>query len=244
MESALYSLQEVVSRVVEEPVKPFAEAGNGILLLPYTEDYATVRALLDKYSPRIVLGHLAVTGAVVGRHEYQPKEGISPDCLNPEILILLGHYHKRQVVASNLRYIGSAMAIDFNDANEQKGFTILDTETLETEFVPVGTTRFRILQQGGLVDSSYENDIVRVDHSGDVDEEATRATLLERGAAAVIFKRTVARQVEQRVTDPETDLVGCMKEYVSRNNTTGLSSERLVELGQEIVREAKGDLVG
>jgi calcineurin-like phosphoesterase family protein len=49
--------------------------------------------------------------------------------------IFSGHIHIRQV-SKNFEFIGSNFQMDRNDYNDQKGITILDTNTGETEFIP------------------------------------------------------------------------------------------------------------
>jgi len=240
-ESALYSLENAHDRV--HVVEDSCLNGNSILLLPYTENYRDVQHQLTGWNSdrKIVLGHLAVQGAVVGRHEYQPEEGCHPSWLDQADLVLLGHYHKRQSVTDKVQYIGSTMSIDFNDADEQKGFTILDTETLETEFVPIGSKKFLVFDDGPLQGSQiarggYDGSIVRVDYSGELDEEKTRALMLERGAVAVTFKCTAPRQSALRVA--EDDPRDAVQVYVDEAHD-GTDGDTLVSLGRDIIRSVE-----
>ena len=49
--------------------------------------------------------------------------------------VFSGHIHIRQI-NTNFEFIGSNFQMDRNDYGDQKGITILDTETGETEFIP------------------------------------------------------------------------------------------------------------
>ena len=244
---ALFSLKSVVDSIINRPVINQL-CGRPILFLPYTEDYMLLQELLKQLqamivedNQKLIVGHLAVEGARVGRHEYQPKEGCHLGLLEVADLVLLGHYHKRQILSKQVQYIGSVMATSFSDANEDKGFTILDTVDVTTEFVPIESIGFSVFEDNELQSSliargGYTGRIVRVDYSSELNESETRQLMLERGATAVIFNRQTVKQVEQRVTDPDTDLDSCIQEYVDRNDD-GLDSNRLVSLGRELVKE-------
>ena len=49
--------------------------------------------------------------------------------------VFSGHIHIRQI-NTNFEFIGSNFQMDRNDYNDQKGITILDTDTGESEFIP------------------------------------------------------------------------------------------------------------
>lgn len=60
------------------------------------------------------------------------------DLLKNYNLIYTGHFHLRQTRKTKfgeVRYIGNPFQMDFSDEHDKKGFDILDTDTLEREFV-------------------------------------------------------------------------------------------------------------
>lgn len=60
------------------------------------------------------------------------------DLLKNYNLIYTGHFHLRQTRKTKfgeVRYVGNPFQMDFSDEHDKKGFDILDTETLEREFV-------------------------------------------------------------------------------------------------------------
>lgn len=60
------------------------------------------------------------------------------DLLKNYNLIYTGHFHLRQTRKTKfgeVRYVGNPFQMDFSDEHDKKGFDILDTDTLEREFV-------------------------------------------------------------------------------------------------------------
>lgn len=55
-------------------------------------------------------------------------------------LVILGHYHKPQLLEGNntiLYYVGNPVHLNWNDKNEDKRFLVYDTESLEVTSVPL-----------------------------------------------------------------------------------------------------------
>lgn len=94
----------------------------------------TARDLYDEAPadrPRILLAHWAVSGASLptGLPVDQLGEIVLPLWALEEIgydAIVLGHIHKAQELAEGIFYCGSPMCIDFGEANEPHGVTLLD----------------------------------------------------------------------------------------------------------------------
>lgn len=66
------------------------------------------------------------------------EEGVSiKDLLKKSSLIVSGHFHTRhekQFGAGTILYVGNPFQMDFGDAGNQKGYHILDLDTMEYEF--------------------------------------------------------------------------------------------------------------
>ena len=61
------------------------------------------------------------------------------DLLSKSGLVISGHFHTRhekQFGAGTILYVGNPFQMDFGDAGNQKGYHILDLDTLEYEFKP------------------------------------------------------------------------------------------------------------
>ncbi len=243
-ETILTNFREYCLVIEGAPSVVTVRGGPEILFIPYTEDYALLSRAVENYriahGDLIAVGHLAVEGAVVGVNEYQPPEGCKGRLFTGFKAVLLGHYHKRQIVTPAVRYIGSAMSLDFHDSQAEKGFEILTLEdgAMSVEFVPINSTGFAVLDNSTLLSADVRNRIIRFDYAGELDEEEVRRQLLGRGAEAVVFNREVVREVEERIANPDTDEKGCINDYVERNKGE-LAGDRLVALGLDIAESTR-----
>ena len=78
----------------------------------------------------ILMGHFPFTGYEMVKGVTETK-GYSLEKLKQNYLkVFSGHFHLR-----NEPYVGNPFQMSWNDAEDEKGVTILDTETLQTEFV-------------------------------------------------------------------------------------------------------------
>jgi hypothetical protein len=59
--------------------------------------------------------------------------------------VLSGHFHLRQS-KQNIHYLGTQYELSFGDVNSKKGFSILDTDTRELEFIENTRKIFNIIK--------------------------------------------------------------------------------------------------
>ena len=95
---------------------------------------------LEKSRARIALGHLELTGFYANQ-DYKCQHGTDPDVFNKFDRVFSGHFHKRSA-RGNIKYLGNAYQLYWNDVNEVRGFHILDLDTGEVEFIKNPTTMF------------------------------------------------------------------------------------------------------
>jgi len=51
--------------------------------------------------------------------------------------VLSGHYHTRSFLDGNrINYVGTPYELNWGDSGDQRGFTVLDTETLQYTYIP------------------------------------------------------------------------------------------------------------
>jgi hypothetical protein len=62
------------------------------------------------------------------------EKGMDPTMFANFPLTLTGHYHHKNSLG-NIHYLGCPYEITWADLDDQKGFHVLDTETLELEFI-------------------------------------------------------------------------------------------------------------
>jgi len=86
---------------------------------------------------KIILGHFEMKDFYVTR-AYKSEHGLDASAFK-SIQMYSGHYHIKQD-SGNIHYVGTPYQLDWNDFNTLKGFHVLDTETLECEFIENKTT--------------------------------------------------------------------------------------------------------
>jgi len=112
----------------------FHTEGNLVYVPWITEE--TKSATLKKISEspgNILLGHLEITGYTMFRGAVCDK-GLSSDIFDGYDLVLSGHFHTKNN-KKNIYYLGCPWDLMFNDAEEIKGFHILDEKKASFEFI-------------------------------------------------------------------------------------------------------------
>lgn len=110
----------------------------------------------------VVLGHFAVQGAAL--NSGPSRHGIPREALRHADCVLLGHVHRRQQLPGrSCWYVGSPFQQDFGEAHDPvKCVAILDTTTLEIEWVPTPFPAYRIVGVAELPVATRGNDVLRV----------------------------------------------------------------------------------
>jgi exonuclease SbcD len=149
----------------------------GIIVLPYIhmrgdkdlEERVSkyIRGLYDGVKScdyKLLLVHYDIKGARYSESDpystsYFSVYRLPPESLNPDLFnyVALGHIHLKQGIPgySNMFYSGSIERVNFGEANEKKGFLVIDIEgaSLDIKFVetdPVRMVVTPILEVGGL----------------------------------------------------------------------------------------------
>lgn len=100
---------------------------DGITYIPYLHEAKD----WPEVSTNIAITHNTFMGADYGFK--LAENGIPSDQVRCD-LVVSGHIHKRQTLRSVL-YTGTPIAASASDADQVKGLTILDTDSLSTEFI-------------------------------------------------------------------------------------------------------------
>ncbi len=83
--------------------------------------------------PEIVMGHLALTGFKMDGGQVC-SGGTDPSTMASSSLVLSGHFHTRSR-QGNIHYIGATEQYTWADYGEDRGFVIINTDTLDVEYV-------------------------------------------------------------------------------------------------------------
>ena len=105
---------------------------------------------------------------------YTMEHGNSHKELKHVKKIFTGHYHMRQN-KDNVTYIGSPFQFDYSDANDfVRGFTVLDTENGETEFVKYDKIHILSLDHKDFLNNDMteiKNKSIRLNITEEIDDD-------------------------------------------------------------------------
>lgn len=101
-----------------------------------------MRALFSPDKRHIILSHAFITSAETSTSDRAAEIGfasqVSASVFDGFDYVALGHIHGPQKINERIRYCGTPMPYSFGKEEKQtKGVVILDTETMEQDFVPV-----------------------------------------------------------------------------------------------------------
>lgn len=157
--------------ITEEKVKslyPEEKEQINSLTDAYRVVTAHMRETFGEGKKHIVLSHAFITDAETSTSDRAAEIGfatqVSASVFDGFDYVALGHIHKPQDVNSFIRYSGTPMAYSFGKEEEQeKSVTILDTETMTREIVPLVPLHRRKSLTGSyeeLCSGEYEESIL------------------------------------------------------------------------------------
>lgn len=167
------SLNEIVTgkyptiRTFTEP--RHVSIGNfKIALIPWITDTNRAQTLdfIEKSDADVVMGHLELAGFEMHKNVFK-EHGDDPDIFKKFKAVYTGHFHKKSS-NRNIHYIGAFSEYIWSDYDCPRGFSILDTDTLELELVENPHRMFKQINYDdskGFPDLDYEqyrNTYVRV----------------------------------------------------------------------------------
>lgn len=122
-------------------------------MIPWICDNNKIEVLdyLNTCSCDLICGHFELTGYEMSRgNEFMG--GMSDKCLKRFETVLSGHFHNKSH-NKNVKYLGTQYQITFADANETKGFHVLNTETKELDFIENKNKIFYVLNSEDISSS-------------------------------------------------------------------------------------------
>jgi len=110
--------------------------GMNAVVLPWInqENYeASMRLIKSAPGHKPVFGHLSITGFHMHRNSVC-DHGLDPKLFQRFDHVFTGHFH-HQSLTGGVHYVGAPYEMIWADYDDPRGFHILDTETLEVEFI-------------------------------------------------------------------------------------------------------------
>ena len=130
---------------------------------------------------KILISHFGINEAQLSSG-ISVKTNIKLNDLKKFDLVLLGHYHKPQQVG-NVYYVGSPIQLNRGEANEEKRFLVVDTETLEVKSIE--TTGYR------------KNYNIIIESSDEIEEKLEQAKELQKDGIVTIKNKVKELEVEK-----------------------------------------------
>jgi len=239
--------------VVDSDVQSIDADGVKLYCVPYTDDKdllverletAAEQADIDDEEEdgdvvKVLCAHLSVDGGTVGSFEHKLKARMTSSDLNPECFdyVLLGHYHKPQMLTKNTYYVGSPIQHTRGEMGERKTFTHISSDgSIDT--IPTNAPEF--------MDMTYDQYV-------DIEEDAKNFHWINIVAQEDDNYQNIKQNVEEsvKVTIPrkETEVVsriqfasgGSMYDKLIQYAThvAGEDSEQYVEVGKKLLQEAE-----
>jgi hypothetical protein len=105
------------------------------LFIPWItkENHDRCMKAIEKSSSRICCGHFDLQGFEMDGGQIQ-KHGLDPKVLEKFELVMSGHFHTKSERGA-IKYLGAQYQMTWADCDVKKGFHILDTDTLDLEFI-------------------------------------------------------------------------------------------------------------
>ena len=138
-----------------------------IVFIPWInqENEQQTAQLIHKTNATVCMGHLELNGFVAHKGHVM-ENSRDPIQFKKFNKVFTGHFHSRSD-NGKIYYIGNPYEIYFNDVDEERGFIVFDTETLEHEYInnPYKLHHHIYYEDDDyrqLIPEQYENKIVKV----------------------------------------------------------------------------------
>jgi DNA repair exonuclease SbcCD nuclease subunit len=200
--------------------------------------------LLKATKSRVVLGHLELAGFRMNKNQ-MCEHGMGAKIFEKFDLVCSGHFHSKNS-KGHIHYLGSPYQMTWIDAGEDKGFHVLDTKTLELEFIknPHNLYETIVLDENNLPDpSKYKNKIVRI-YTNDIESKSDfdnfEKELEKNGAYEVRIiesKNQLGSTLEMSDQIEIEDTSKIIRDYIA-NSQDIENKEILIALMQELYDEA------
>jgi DNA repair exonuclease SbcCD nuclease subunit len=146
--------------VIDEP-EIYNILGQDFYLLPYFPN----EYMKDHQFPKAdyMCGHIEVQGFMLNQF-IKAEEGLSANAITKQYNhVFLGHFHKKQS-RGKISYIGNLCRFFYGEDDDERGWTVLDTETGDREFVEFIHPRMYKFKVSALIEAE---DLTGIFNPGD-----------------------------------------------------------------------------
>ena len=207
----------------------------------------------------VLCGHIALDGAQLNTL-YKTQADVSveydgdmvkvdADKFQPWKRVFLGHYHGAQKI-KNVEYVGSPLQLNFAEAFQKKHIVVLNTQTLETEYIENTFSPAHLILNESEIDScDLDNTFVKFQPK---DIAATDLVDLKNRLTEQHNILTFEFQAPKRKEDDETkqhiaeaknvlvqDREEMLAAYIKAVGSDDLDPEQLLAIGKELCQKSQ-----
>jgi len=230
---------------------------SGLYFFPYSErswekaskPIESLGDMLEWSKAKYIFMHHHFNGAVHAECEFVPPNGLPLDVIPEGARVICGHYHMQQTLERDgktvVNYVGVPLQHDFGETGYPTGYSILDTDTDEIEFIPVDVApkfyKIEVTDETKLEDipGRHELDYYRLDIP--LGEIPNNFEELTSGLAKTKIKRLkvdirLRSRVEEVLPGIENLTVpDVLEAFVILNTEEGARRDHLHKLGIELL---------
>lgn len=197
----------------------------------------------------VCAGHFEIIGAPFHKGGIVSEHGLNANTFSTYDLTLSGHYHTRSILGRKnapIMYVRAGFEYTWSDCDDPRGYTILDTNTLEYEDVNWGE---RMFYHGKYVDDvldmpdvNYKDKFVRVYFvSGDQKkfEKAISGIASQEPADLEVHIKEQSTQVDTSSITEEQLQNSAVESYVEASEFTDEQKHSMLVYLQNIRQEAE-----
>jgi len=217
-----------------------------ILFVPYSKNKDLMLDPIKEYEPdayfdrdytsSLLVTHIGVDGAFVGKNKHIMVNKITPEDLmyHKFKYVVLGDYHKPQIIVGtdNMFYTGAPLQHNFNDEGENRGFWVVDTlKRLQMDFIPIDSPKFVTVTKDNVGKVDLVGNFAKI-QSNSTDIDGILEVVGEDSGLKIELQKEV-QEVNRSSIDISMDYKDIIKKYAEEAGASEYS-----EIGLSIYDEA------
>ena len=224
-----------------EPTELELSDGYKVDLIPWIADENEVEILdfIKASKNQIAFGHFDLYGFEMMKGVKSVYHSRSPDFLDKYDTVYSGHFHTKSN-NGHVYYLGNTYEITWSDYNDQRGFHIFDTETLECDFVlnPYKMHSKIIYEDKPIDVDPYVDQIVKliVDKKEDIELFTNTVEELEKRCESINIIEDYGMLSSSQIEFESEDTITTLEKYV--DNLSIDNTKQVKKILHEVYVEA------
>ena len=224
-----------------EPTELKLPDGYTVDLIPWIaeENEEQIQDFIKKSKNQICFGHFDLSGFEMMKGVKSMYHSRSPEFLNKYDTVYSGHFHTKSD-NGHVYYLGNTYEITWADYNDQRGFHIFDTETLECDFVPNPYKMHnKIIYEDKPIDvDPYVDQIVKliVDKKDDIELFTNTVEQLEKRCESINIIEDYGMLSSSQIEFESEDTITTLEKYV--DNLSIDNTKQVKKILHEVYVEA------